>query len=110
MRSRTPDPDPSDADEDTFGVPLTRISTAPPARHAGADPNAISVRTKSEQERERARANKLMKMGLLAHDSFPRTGSPYAHSRNGGSLGGVGGGKPRFGGLRGVFQTLTGKS
>ncbi|OJT02387.1 Ankyrin-2, partial [Trametes pubescens] len=115
VRSRTPDPasrylaaspsfqNPSPA---TFGVPLSRVSTAPP-RHASPD---IIV---SERERERARANKLMKMGLAAHDAFPRTQSPYGHVRNGGGSGGSGGvgvGKQRFGGIRGFVQTLTGKS
>ena len=91
-------------------MPLSRVSTAPP-RHASPD---IPQRTLSEQERERARANKLMKMGLLTHDSFPRANSPYGHARNGGGSGGAGGagtaGRHRFGGFRGFVQTLTGKS
>ncbi|RDX47101.1 hypothetical protein OH76DRAFT_1484944 [Lentinus brumalis] len=116
VRSRTPDPDTSyyydvpspvsPSGGDTFGVPLSRVSTAPP-RHAS--PDIVTQRSISEQERERARANKLMKMGLLAHDSFPRSHSPYGHARNGGGSGGSGG-KQRFGGIRGFVQTLTGKT
>ncbi|KAI0633745.1 hypothetical protein C8Q77DRAFT_809116 [Trametes polyzona] len=121
VRSRTPDPasryldtsppssNPSSA---TFGVPLSRVSTAPP-RHAS--PDIITQRSVSERERERARANKLMKMGLAVHDSYPRARSPYGggHVRNGGGSGGSGGvsgAKQRFGGIRGFVQTLTGKS
>ncbi|TBU55059.1 hypothetical protein BD310DRAFT_716840 [Dichomitus squalens] len=116
VRSRTPDPDGQYFDEPssipsggaTFGVPLSRVSTAPP-RHAS--PDIVTQRTLSEQERERARANKLMKMGLLVHDTFPRSHSPYGHARNGGGSGGVGGSsKQRFGGIKGFVQTLTGKS
>ncbi|KAI1785873.1 hypothetical protein LXA43DRAFT_1035907 [Ganoderma leucocontextum] len=115
IRSRTPDPDGPYFDSPSlaggsFGVPLSRVSTAPP-RHAS--PGIIPQRTMSEQERERARANKLMKMGLLTHDSFPRSNSLYNHARNGGGSGGVGNGtagKHRFGGFRGFVQTLTGKS
>ncbi|KAM5530961.1 hypothetical protein V8D89_015374 [Ganoderma adspersum] len=114
VRSRTPDYDRRYVDSSSpspaggsFGVPLSRVSTAPP-RHASPD---IPQRTLSEQERERARANKLMKMGLLTHDSFPRANSPYGHARNGGGSGGAGtAGKHRFGGFRGFVQTLTGKS
>ena len=117
VRSRTPDHDRRYADSPSpspaggsFGVPLSRVSTAPP-RHDSPD---IPQRTLSEQERERARANKLMKMGLLTHDSFPRANSPYGHARNGGGSGGAGGagtaGRHRFGGFRGFVQTLTGKS
>ncbi|PIL33844.1 hypothetical protein GSI_03550 [Ganoderma sinense ZZ0214-1] len=115
VRSRTPDHDRSFVDSPSsaggsFGVPLSRVSTAPP-RHAS--PDIIAQRTLSEQERERARANKLMKMGLFTHDSFARAGSPYGHARNGGGSGSAGGGtagKHRFGGFRGFVQTLTGKS
>ena len=141
VRSRTPDPEahfydmpspvsspsrPGFGSGDTFGVPLSRVSTAPP-RHAS--PDIVPQRTYSEQQRERARANKLMKMGLLAHDVFPRAHSPYghghahAHARNGGGSGGAAGiaggggaaaggsgGKQRFGGIRGFVQTLTGKT
>lgn len=141
VRSRTPDPEahfydmpspvsspsrPGFGAGDTFGVPLSRVSTAPP-RHAS--PDIVPQRTYSEQQRERARANKLMKMGLLAHDVFPRAHSPYghghahAHARNGGGSGGAAGiaggggaaaggsgGKQRFGGIRGFVQTLTGKT
>ncbi|KAJ2990326.1 hypothetical protein NUW54_g8501 [Trametes sanguinea] len=72
----------------TFGVPLSRVSTAPP-RHAS--PDIVPQRSMSEQERQLARANKLMKMGLAAYDSFsPRAHSPYGHARNG--AGGSGGG------------------
>ncbi|KAI0666570.1 hypothetical protein C8Q78DRAFT_1107693 [Trametes maxima] len=122
VRSRTPDPrsrtsDPSSQYLDinpshnpaAFGVPLSRVSTAPP-RHGS--PDIVTQRTVSEQERQLARANKLMKMGLATYDSFPRSHSPYGHVRNGGGSGGSGGGggKHRFGGIRGFVQTLTGKS
>ena len=116
VRSRTPDPDgpylddpsPLSSGGSTFGVPLSRVSTAPP-RHAS--PDIVTQRTLSEQERERARANKLMKMGLLVHDTFPRSHSPYGHARNGGGSGGGGSsGKQRFGGIKGFVQTLTGKT
>ena len=54
-RSRTPDPDfdmpsPISPSEGTFGVPLSRVSTAPP-RHAS--PGITAQRSISEQERER---------------------------------------------------------
>ncbi len=117
IRSRTPDYDRPYVDSPSptpgggsFGVPLSRVSTAPP-RHGS--PDIVQQRTLSEHERERARANKLMKMGLLTHDSFPRAHSPYGHARNGGGSGGASGGtagKHRFGGFRGFVQTLTGKS
>ncbi|KAI0644521.1 hypothetical protein C8Q79DRAFT_927649 [Trametes meyenii] len=126
VRSRTPDPrsrtpDPTSQRLDVrpshnpaaFGVPLSRVSTAPP-RHGS--PDIVTQRTISEQERQLARANKLMKMGLATYDSFPRSHSPYGHVRNGGGSGGSGGGggvgsgKHRFGGIRGFVQTLTGKS
>ncbi|KAI0829936.1 hypothetical protein BC628DRAFT_1314355 [Trametes gibbosa] len=124
VRSRTPDPSSRYLDaapagpspslnslsnpSATFGVPLSRVSTAPP-RHAS--PDIVTERSVSERERERARANKLMKMGLAAHDAFPRAHSPYGHMRNGGGSGGSGpGAKQRFGGIRGFVQTLTGKS
>ncbi|KAI0360920.1 hypothetical protein OH77DRAFT_737494 [Trametes cingulata] len=128
IRSRTPDPasryyldasPPSHGSSSPFGVPLSRVSTAPP-RHAS--PDIVPQRSMSDQERERqrARANnlKLMKMGIVAYDSFPRSGasSPFGHVRNGGGSGGsasAGGGsgvKARFGGIRGFVQTLTGKT
>lgn len=123
VRSRTPDPTSRYLDTMSsrpslssltspaaaFGVPLSRVSTAPP-RHAS--PDIATERSVSERERERARANKLMKMGLAAHDAFPRARSPYGHVRNGGGSGGSGGpvAKQRFGGIRGFVQTLTGKS
>ncbi|KAI0766846.1 hypothetical protein BD413DRAFT_634983 [Trametes elegans] len=128
VRSRTPDPasrylstsPPTDGGA-MFGVPLSRVSTAPP-RHGS--PDLAPQRSLSEQERQLARANKLMKMGLATYDALPRSRarSPYGHARNagGGSGGGgagagmgVGGaalGKQRFGGIRGFVQTLTGKS
>ncbi|KAI0373508.1 hypothetical protein BV20DRAFT_962673 [Pilatotrama ljubarskyi] len=126
IRSRTPDPasryylDASPpSNSSSFGVPLSRVSTAPP-RHGS--PDIVPQRSMSDQERERqrARANnvKLMKMGIVAYDSFPRSGasSPFGHVRNGGGSGGSAsaavssGVKARFGGIRGFVQTLTGKT
>ncbi|KAI0737613.1 hypothetical protein C8Q80DRAFT_1125351 [Daedaleopsis nitida] len=103
VRSRTPDPDmnlpsPVPSANGTFGVPLSRVSTAP-SRHAS--PDIATQRSISEQERERARANKLTKMGLptTTVDAYPRAHSPYGHARNGGG-GSAGSARHRFGGLR----------
>ncbi|KAH9894898.1 hypothetical protein C8Q73DRAFT_665247 [Cubamyces lactineus] len=146
VRSRTPDPDsrylsasppssanyprassPSPSASPPFGVPLSRVSTAPP-RHASPELGPQQQRSLSGQERQLARAKKLTKMGIAAYDSFPRAHSPYGHARNGGggsgggSIGGglglgggagMGGGalgKPKFGGFKGFVQTLKGKS
>ncbi|KAL7281108.1 hypothetical protein ACG7TL_004415 [Trametes sanguinea] len=135
VRSRTPDPGSrylapspplqpqhlSASTSPTFGVPLSRVSTAPP-RHAS--PDIVPQRSMSEQERQVARANKLMKMGLAApYESFsPRAHSPYGHARNGGGGSGgstsaglgfggaAGAAKQKLGGFRGLVQTLKGKS
>ncbi|KAI0656682.1 hypothetical protein C8Q70DRAFT_330007 [Cubamyces menziesii] len=146
VRSRTPDPasrylsasppssahyprasSPSPSASPPFGVPLSRVSTAPP-RHASPDLGPQQQRSLSGQERQLARAKKLTKMGIAAYDSFPRAHSPYGHARNGGGgsggssiggglglggagIGGGGGlGKPKFGGFKGFVQTLKGKS
>ncbi|CAL1708048.1 unnamed protein product [Somion occarium] len=95
-RSRTPDPE-SDSSYVLTGVPLSRFPTSP-------DNDTLfdalpSERTLTKQEREVARANKLAKMGFSSGgDSWQGAGS-FSRSQ-----------KPRFGGIKTLVQTLTGKS
>ncbi|EMD37599.1 hypothetical protein CERSUDRAFT_114247 [Gelatoporia subvermispora B] len=100
IRSRTPEPSRSrlpPLDVPAFGVPLTRIATAP-AQDTFQD--FIPSRALTEQERQVARANKLAKMGFQSSDTWQHTaaGNPRGQSSS----------KHRFG-IKNLVQSLKGK-
>ncbi|KAH8107835.1 hypothetical protein BXZ70DRAFT_912873 [Cristinia sonorae] len=100
QRSRTPDPTNYDTPSTRpVGVPLSRYSTAP-------NDGFEFEKTLSKQEREMARASKLTKMGFAAA-GVGGAGVP-AEGWTGRS--GGGGQKHRFGGIKTLVQSLTGKS
>lgn len=94
-RSRTPDPE-SDAmlsGSPSFGVPLSRVSTAP------AQESYIKRNRTLDQERQAARATKLVKMGFAASpEPWANNTLPPSRSQPGG--------KHRFGGFKGFVQSL----
>ncbi|TCD67082.1 hypothetical protein EIP91_000595 [Steccherinum ochraceum] len=108
QRSRTPDPT---EDRDftisprPVGIPLSRYSTAP---HDGF--NELGSRGLSKQEREVARANKLTKMGFsVSTGSNTNATGPNGAGETWSGRSGHGH-KHRFGGIKTLVQSLTGKS
>ncbi|KAI0686859.1 hypothetical protein BC835DRAFT_1378339 [Cytidiella melzeri] len=96
-RSRTPDP--PIYDPPTLGAPLTRYQTCPTEDSYGYDSSA-----RTPKERQTARAQKLAKMGFSGSgggDHFRETSAAAAYVRPQ---------RQRFGGIKTLVQSLTGKA
>ena len=93
-RSRTPDPETSFGSlASGMGMPLTRYPTCPPE-------DTILPRNEllTKQERQAARAQKLAKMGFSSGEPWKES-STYARSQR----------PTRFGGIKTLVQSLTGR-
>lgn len=97
VRSRTPDPDTTLSYGGSFGAPLARFPTCPAedTLHELV-PRKASLST---QARQAARAQKLAKMGFSSGGDTWRESSGLSRSQ-----------KPRFGGIKTLVQSLTGRT
>lgn len=103
-RPQTPEDSSSD-DGAQFGAPLSRVSTAPAqSTSSGGTVLAPSAKEQRAQAKHYASVNKLARMGFISPAAEGRaTVTPKSSSTNPSS-------KPRFGGLKGLVQSLKGKA